>query len=323
MTNKEFNKLTRQAWKQYPQITEGIRLELLKTYVNASELVKIEVIRAERLGLSELTITAKNAISEQLDRGVALLSEATEKAIASGIVDTLDIETNITNTWINSAAKEAGLTAFNMAPLNAVVREKVLTLTIARQFEDGYLLSERIWESASLYKTDMSRVINLGLAQGKDNITIAKALTKYIKGGKDSLIAANVYGKIIRGNGGLYSRLSQNVDYRALRLIRSEEQMSLQAAQLLRGEDNPGGTGYYNWVENSFVAFNCICPSLAANGPYTVDTIPSYPHPNCLCTIEQILRDRAEFVADLKSWSNGGSVPYMEDWYSSKYLLTK
>jgi len=322
MTNQEFQKLTRQAWSKYPQITEEIRLELLKTYKDASELVKIEVLRAERLGLSGITIESKNAINQQLDRGVAMLLPETEKAIASGIIKTIDIENDITNSWINTAAKQAGLTPFNMIPLNSVVRDKVLTITLTRNFQDGYLLSDRIWQSASLYKTDMSRVINLGLAQGKDNITIAKAITQYINLGKEGILPANVYGKIIRGNTDIYNRLSQNVDWRALRLIRSEEAMSIQAAQLLRGEDNPGCTGQYKWVKNAFTANDCTCNSLAAGSPYTYETIPDYPHPNCLCRIEQILRPRAEFIADLKSWGSGGSVPYMDKWYNDKYLLT-
>jgi len=322
MTNEEFKKLTRQTWAHYPTITEEVRLELLKTYKEASKLVSAEVLRAERLGLSELTIESKNAINHQLDRGVAMLVPATDKAIASGITNTISIEDQITNAWLNSSALDAGLTPFNMAPLNAVVRDKVLTLTVTRHFQDGYKLSGRVWESASLYKTDMSRIINLGLAQGKDNIKIAKALSGYIRGGKDSLVRARTYGKIQYGNGGLYSRISKTVDWRALRLIRSEEYMSLQAANVLRGQNNPGCTQKFNWVKNSFTEHDCTCNDLQAGSPYLAENIPGYPHPNCLCTIEQVLRNRAEFVQDLNDWNAGKSVPYMDDWFTSKYLLT-
>lgn len=322
MTNNEFKKLTRQTWNSYPRITEEVRLELLKTYKKASELVTAEVLRAERLGLSSLTIQSKNAIIEQLDRGVAMLIPATEDAIKSGITKTIGLEDQITNAWFNSVAVEAGLKLFNMAPLNSVVREKVLTLSITRNFQDGYKLSDRVWNSASLYKTDMSRIINLGLAQGKDNIKIAKAISGYIKGGKESIVRARTYGKIKYGNGNLYSRISQTVDWRALRLVRSEEYMSLQAANVLRGQDNPGCTQKFNWVKNSFTEFDCTCNDLQAGSPYLAENIPGYPHPNCLCTIEQVLRKRADFVQDLIDWNAGKSVPYMDDWFTSKYLLT-
>lgn len=326
MTNEEFNKLTRQAWKQYPIITADVMQELQDVYLEAAELAKAEVLRAEREGLSELTVQSKNAISQQLDRGVGIINDATNKALAQGVEGVLSIEDSITNAWLLDATKEAGvgasvITSKGLEALNLIVREQVLAITVSRQFADNYTLSERVWESASLYKTDMNRVINLGLAQGKDNIKIAEAMSDYIKGGREALTRAKTYGKISRGNGRLYSRISKNADWRALRLIRSEEYMSLQAAAVQRGENNPGSTGLYNWVENDFVFFPCECPSLAANSPYTAEEIPSYPHPNCLCTIEQILRDQQEFVEDLVKWTKGESVPYIDKWYTEKYQL--
>lgn len=323
MTNKQFEQLTRQVWKQYPVITEEARKELLETYIEASKLVEAEVLRAERLGLSELTIESKNAINIQLDRGVALIAPETEKAISNAIIGTITLEDDITQAYLNSATSAAGISSFNMSPLNVAVREKVLELTIARQFADGYTLSERVWESASLYKTDMSRVINLGLAQGQDNIKIAKALSQYIKGGKEAIKRAKTYGNLKFGNKDLYNRISANVDWKALRLIRSEEYMSLQETAVLRGQNNPACTGFYNWIKNSATVNDCTCNSLAAGSPYSLERIPGYPHPNCLCTIEQVLRDGAQFIADLKTWSKGGSVPYLDDWYNNRYSLTK
>lgn len=325
MTNEEFQRLTRQAWEQYPTLAREAMQELQEVYLEAAKLAQAEVIRAERLGLSELTIESKNAISQQLDRGVAMLQPATEQSVFDTIDSSIKIENDITNKWLLDAFKEAGVTEITqtgLQSLNVVVRDKVLALTISRNWGDGYTLSQRVWESASLYKTDMSRVINLGLAQGKDNLKIAEALSEYIKGGRIALKRANVYGKIKRGNGALYSRISQRVDWRALRLVRSEEYMSLQAANVLRGDDNPGCTGMYNWVKNAFTAHDCVCNDLQAGSPYPFEEIPGYPHPNCLCTIEQVLRDLDNFVDDLVRWSNGESVPYMDDWYTKKYLLS-
>lgn len=322
MTNEEFNRLTRAAWEQYLVITEDVRQELLKTYIDSSELVSAEVLRAERNELSELTIESKRAINEQLDRGVNSVALATEKAVADGISRTIGVEDAISNSWLNSAASDAGLKAFKLEGLNVAVREEILTLTISRQFQDGYALSERVWESASLYKTDMSRVVNLGIAQGKDNIKIAQAISGYTKEGRKYLDKKAVYGKLKPGSGKIYNRISQNVDWRALRLVRSEEQMSLQAAAILRGKNNPGTTGEYNWIKNSFTMHDCTCQSLQDGSPYTEETIPDYPHPNCLCNIEPILRDRETFVEDLAKWSRGVSVPYIDKWYYEKYQLS-
>lgn len=322
MTNQEFYRLTRQARDQYGLITDEVMRELLDVYLEASELVKAEVLRAERLSLSELTIDSRNAIAQQLDRGVELIREATELAVTNGIVNSIDVETPITDKWLSDAFIDAGLTPLSMANLNAVVREDVLTLSISRQFTDGYTFSERVWNSASLYKNDMTRVINLGLAQGKDNIKIAEALSVYLKDGRSSLKRANVYGKIQRGNGKIYSRISKRTDYRALRLVRSEQYMSLQDASSLRGQNNPGTTGMYNWKKNPFTAHDCVCNKLEAGSPYAYEDIPEYPHPNCLCRVIPVLRPRNEFISDLKAWADGESVPYMDKWYTEKYLLT-
>lgn len=323
MTNKEFERLTRQAWNSYAQYPIDAMKELQEVYLEAAKLAQEEVLRAERLGLSKLTSESRRAISRQLDRGVAILNPAIDEAVKNTISNTISVEDSITNTWILSAAKEAGIeeiTLTGLQSLNVGVRDKVIQLTVNRTFQDGYTYSDRVWEAAKIYKADMNRVINLGLAQGKDNIKIAEALSTYIKGGSKALKRANVYGKIKRGNNKIYSRISKKVDWRALRLVRSEEYMSLQGSQVLRGENNPACIEY-NWVKNSYTEHDCTCNDLQAGSPYLAEEIPGYPHPNCLCTIEQVLISREKFIEDLKEWSRGGSVPYMDKWYTEKYLV--
>jgi hypothetical protein len=49
----------------------------------------------------------------------------------------------------------------------------------------------------------------------------------------------------------------------------------------------------------------CGCEELATGGPYTKDTIPPYPHPNCDCMVRPRLKDHKEFMRDLKDYVKG------------------
>jgi hypothetical protein len=49
----------------------------------------------------------------------------------------------------------------------------------------------------------------------------------------------------------------------------------------------------------------CGCEELATGGPYTKDTIPDYPHPNCDCMVKPRLKNHEEFMRDLKDYVRG------------------
>jgi hypothetical protein len=103
----------------------------------------------------------------------------------------------------------------------------------------------------------------------------------YLKGGPEAVKGR--WGKLEPGTREYAKRLgSKGVDYRAMRLYRSEIHRNQQEAAVEGGEDNPACTGLYDWIlMPGRGTFLCNCPELAAGGPYTKDTIPDYPHPNC------------------------------------------
>ncbi len=305
MTNEEFYELTRQASGKYPRVHEKALQELRKIYIKSIETVKAEVLKDKSLDLPELV--------RLLEESINPIAESLESSVISTINNSLELENMITYDFLK-AAGVPGVTP----DLFYKVNEKALKATINRTFQDGYTFSERVWKISETFKDDVIDVINLGMAQGKDNLKIAEALTTFVDVGKKGIKRPKVYGKIHRGNGKLYKRISKSVDWRALRLIRSEQYMSIQDAELERGRLNPACI-LYNWVKNSYTVHDCECADLAANSPYKEDEVPGFPHPNCMCTIEQVLMDHDKFIDDLSSWSKGGYVDYLDDWY----LLTK
>ncbi|MDR2393331.1 MAG: hypothetical protein LBD93_04160 [Treponema sp.] len=48
----------------------------------------------------------------------------------------------------------------------------------------------------------------------------------------------------------------------------------------------------------------CGCEELATGGPYTKDTIPPYPHPNCDCMVRPRLKDPEEFLKQLRDYAH-------------------
>jgi hypothetical protein len=135
-----------------------------------------------------------------------------------------------------------------------------------------------------------------GISQGRDVREVSADLMGYLKGGPD--IVKGRWGKLKPGEKVLkdghwqyateearqYARRlgSRGVDYRAMRLYRSEIHRNQQEAAVEEGEDNPACTGEYDWIlMPGRGVFLCDCPELADGGPYTKETIPDYPHPNC------------------------------------------
>lgn len=86
-----------------------------------------------------------------------------------------------------------------------------------------------------------------GISQGRDVKTVAADLMAYLKGGLD--VVKGRWGKLEPGTREYAKRLgAKGVDYRAMRLYRSEIHRHQQEAAVEEREDNPGCTGSYDWI---------------------------------------------------------------------------
>jgi len=165
-------------------------------------------------------------------------------------------------------------------------------------------------------------ITSAGIAQGRDPIKIAKDLQAYVKGGVGTI---GRWGKLEPGTAQYVARLgSSGVDYRALRLVRSELYRGIQKGTVDAGEVNPACTGWYDWLlSTGRESWNCDCPQKAADGPYRASNIPDYRHPNCACTVRQQTISRAQFTQDLKDYVNGvdsAGAQHIAEWANTQAL---
>lgn len=320
MTRKEYEAAYRSVRKSAPKLLKSTMTQVKQSYITAADKVAEQLRVAELTGVSDLTAYSWQQIELQLKAGIINISKALEEEtpiavenISSGII-------SVDEKYLNDAnlAANAGLSAVKIRNMYVKVNEQVITNMATRMFSDGYTFSQRVWRVGDAFQTDIKQVILSGLAQGRDPVKIADDLTEYVAEGKVRLMKR--YGKLEAGTKAFAKRIPKNVDYRAMRLVRTELYASLKESGVEAGKRNPGALDLFDWVMQAGRAdWDCACPDLAHNGPYTAVQVPVQPHSNCGCYLMPVLRDHDTFVDDLARWANGESVDYLDEWNDSYY----
>jgi hypothetical protein len=87
------------------------------------------------------------------------------------------------------------------------------------------------------------------------------------------------------------------LDYRAIRIARTETAVALNERQQRIARDSLISTGKVDWVlHKGRDGWNCKCAQYASGGPYDVDALPAPipAHPNCDCQIRPRLKSAEE-----------------------------
>jgi hypothetical protein len=317
MTATEYAIAYRHARATLPNITIKTMRELKKTYIEAAKLAAAQVAKAELAGYGELTMTSWAQIESALLAGAREIQRNLDEAIPLAAKDIAGNVTQIDETYLTQAIRRAGvgLDLVKVRNLFVDASDKVVRSLVNRIWSDGYSFSARVWRTAGAYQDAMKRVITAGIGSGRDVVKVAKDLEVYVQRGKAGL--ATRWGDLVGAD--FQRRVRGSVDYNALRLVRSELYMSLQDAAKLDGQINPACTGMYDWKRTNATDWGCDCPDLEAGSPYSEDQLPDYPHANCMCLVTPRLMDGNEFIADLKAWSNGADVGYLDEWNREFY----
>ena len=177
-------------------------------------------------------------------------------------------------------------------------------------FKQKYSLSNSVWGAVNDTEEKILDVVWGGISQGRDSKKITADLMAYVQGGPT--VIPGRWGKLEPGTREYVRRLGRaGVDYRAIRIVRSEKYRTMQQEAVAEGQNNPACTGEYDWVraggrEND----ECdICQGLADGSPYAMDKVPDYPHPNCMCTVVPRLKDHDEFIQQLRDYVNDADTP--------------
>lgn len=319
MTNSEYEKLHKQIARNRGRLTISEQRKLRKVYLTAAVDAGTVIQKTITRGLSSLTETRWRSIQMQLSAGAKSIGnaadEAVQNALASGFTRMADIEQEYIITAVKAA--DASINAVRLSGVYASINVGLIRAVTGKVYKDGYTYSHRVWgtfgpDGAVLgvsgdWMNRIKNIISAGIAQGRDPVKIAKDLQNYVKLGADGMLTAGSWGKLKGGARDYITRLGKSgVDYRALRLVRSEMYSGLQLASVENGEFNPGGTGWYDWIlRGGRESWPCECESLASAGPYRANNVPSYPHPNCYCYIVQRLMSRKELIGDLKDYVGG------------------
>ena len=214
------------------------------------------------------------------------------------------------------------ITASGVEKLFASTSEASALRSLNTVGADGRIFWSRVPNVSSHFGDDILAMVRASIDQGRDLGKIAADVNKYIRDGKAGTI--HRWGENITPDSKqLLKRVPEHVDYRALRLARSELGRGLQATAKENGRTNPGATGWYDWVRINTIEWDCVCPSNQANGPYEYDNVPGYPHPHCQCIVRAILKNGTDFRNSLQAWVNGGSDIDLDTWYTNRYLPAK
>ena len=316
MTSEEYNHAYVLARRQWPNLTRRAMIELRRTYQAAGRLAAAAVRDSTRAGLSSITSSQYSQLQRQLMQGVNRINAAIAGQVHTVVRTGFQSYAKIEERYLIDSIRRAG--AVRAIP-PALVRnfyvglnERVVEDIVRRIFANGYSFSTRVWNSAMDFNRQINQVVSTGIAMNRDVVSIARDINVYVRDGKLRLMQR--YGDLIRGASDFTRRIRLQVDYRALRLVRSELGASLQNASVQAGEANPACIHMYDWVRVNTEEWNCVCPDLEENSPYLTESVPGYPHSNCMCQVRPRLMNNNVFVGDLRRWVAGGDVPYIADW---------
>jgi len=341
MTKTEYTNLYIKARNAAPYLTRAGMKTIHAVYKEAGKIVSEKIAAATLSGKNSLTIDSWTAIEEQLSIGAEKIRQIIETEAPAVVSRGVQYTSNINSKYILSALKDSDIHKVSAVGVRAVytaINDHIISSVINRVWQDGYTFSSRVWKTGLAYQQQIRNVISVGLAQARDPIKIARDVQVYIKDGKIAL--ANRFGAnmiVIRDGQkrinwkaflekhgteatvkakAFMKRIGNKIDWRALRIVRSELYASLQEAAGLQGQANPGCNGLYDWVmERGRAHWDCACPDISSNSPYRHEAIPGYPHANCRCSVRPQLRDRKTFINDLKKWGDNEPIPYLDTWY--------
>jgi len=321
MTSTEYRRLTIQARDSLSSLTRDVMKRIKKVYLQSAIDVAKKVAEAELSGKSQLTVSSLVSIQRQLEDASRAISTAIQNEGVAGIRASVESIGTINDRFLSEAFNEAGVTFVTrtvIAKIVSGVNERVVEATVNRIWQDGYNFSQRVWRSGQAVQDDLRNVLQAGLAQGRDLLKISKDIQVYTADGKVKLM--NRYGELLRGTREFSRRIPANIDYRAVRLVRTELYESMRNASVEQSLINPACTQLWDWVRQSSTDWGCRCPDYALRSPYTLQALPSDRHPNCLCAIVPRLVPIREFESRLTAWAGGGADPGLDQWYSSTYL---
>lgn len=189
----------------------------------------------------------------------------------------------------------------------------------------GLTLSDRIWGQSRVARLSMGAIVQEGLATGDHPYKIADMLQDYVRNGAQTVVSQ--YPNMVNR---LEGNIPMNMTYESLRLARTEMATAFGEGVKNSAELNPSNQGIRWSLSNAGVACS-VCEDHAnhdsglGKGVYRLHELPQYPaHPNCLCTLSEVVEEMDDFVDRLIEWNaNPLAHQDIEKWYQTVYQTGK
>jgi hypothetical protein len=321
MTAEEYRGRYAKERKQWPQLTNSTRRKIKVAYTAAAKAIA-DIIREGELVGDQLSFDTQRRLDQAILEGSKAIGDAMRAEIPALLETAASGYVAIETAFVADAFRDltSRVTRDGIEKMFAKVARETVTRSLNSPLAaDGLVFWSRVPNISKEFGDDVVNLVRAAISQGRDLGKIAADINKYVKDGKPGTI--HRWGEVIEPDSKrLLRRVPEQVDYRALRLARSELGRGLQETAKANGPNNPGGSGWYDWVRINVIDWGCNCPSNAANGPYLLENVPPYDHPNDACIIRQRMKDGNDFRRELEEWANGGANADLDRWYAERYL---
>ena len=292
------------------------RRKLLSQITTTDRLVRMQYIRAANDIAKEIrtakrgSLTARWLISykKELDKEIERLGRNIYGAITDGAQAVAEARVEATAEYLRRAAAQARVDDSFVSTLSSVPTDALRAMIDGKLYADGRMLSNRIWSATGRLEGNISQILQQGVAQQMDALTLARHLEAYVNPEAACPVSWHkIYPDI---------PFDRKIDYNALRLART----TLTHAHWLAGREaarkNPLCRGMkwhlsdQHYERQIAVAGEDVCDEYARHdeglgrGVWSIDRLP-LPHPQCLCYQTEELPSLEEAADFLGAWVRG------------------
>lgn len=274
-------------------------------YIRAAKSIAKQIETAKAGSLTERWLTAyKSALDAEIQR----LGNGIYSAIERGAQRAAEARVECTAEYLRRACAAAEVDDAFTPTLANVPTDTLRAMIEGKLYTDGRMLSTRIWNEMGRLEGNIAEVIQQGVAQQMDAITLARQLEAYVNPDAAQPVSWHT----------LYPDIpfDREIDYNALRLARTSLNHAHWAAGKAAAKKNPLCKGMKWNLSNSHHERQVepngedVCDAYARHdeglgaGVYPIDALPM-PHPQCLCYQTEAV-PTLEDVADLlRAWARG------------------
>lgn len=298
------------------ELSRIARRKLLSQITTTDRLVRMQYIRAANDIAKEIRTAKRGSLTErwlisykrELDNEIERLGRNIYGAITDGAQAAAEARAEATAEYLRRAAAQARVDDSFVSTLSQIPTDAVRAVVEGRLYTDGRRLSSRIWSATGRLEGNISQILQQGVAQQMDALTLARHLEAYVNPEAACPVSWHkVYPDI---------PFDRKIDYNALRLART----TLTHAHWLAGREaarkNPLCRGMkwhlsdQHYERQIAVAGEDVCDEYARHdeglgrGVWSIDRLP-LPHPQCLCYQTEELPSLEEAADFLGAWARG------------------